>query len=133
MPRIFFDFVLSFKRIGTGEFTDSLMLDHVTGYSKKLVEYFSSKNLVLELKTKSTNIQNLYNLKHNQRTVIAWSLNPKNIINKEESASASLKERLESARICQQHGYPVAFHFDPIIYTANWEKQYKIMIGNVDS
>ena len=29
-------------RIGTGEFSDSLMLDHVTGYSSAIIEFFSN-------------------------------------------------------------------------------------------
>lgn len=121
--------ILPFKRIGTGEFTDSLMLDHITGFSKKLVSYFSTKNIVLELKTKSIHIKNLMGLKHNQRTVIAWSLNPESIIRAEEPASASLKERMDAAGICQEEGYPIAFHFDPIIYSKQWEKEYKEVIN----
>ena len=46
-------------RIGTGEFTDSLALDHITQYSKILAPYFAGKNVRFELKTKSNNIENL--------------------------------------------------------------------------
>ena len=42
-------------RIGTGELSDSLALDHITGFSKKLIEYFSNHpNVTLELKTKTS-------------------------------------------------------------------------------
>lgn len=119
---------ISCKRIGTGEFTDSLLLDHITGYSKKLVAYFSDKQIALELKTKSNNIQNLMGLTHNKRTVVAWSLNPEPIIQTEERAAATLSERFAAAQRCQHEGYPLAFHFDPIIYSAFWEKQYKEVI-----
>jgi len=122
---------MPFKRVGTGEFTDSLMLDPITGYSKKLISFFSDKHIALELKTKSTHINNLLGLKHNKRTVVAWSLNPAEIINREESASAGLEERLESAQLCQKNGYPLAFHFDPIIYSSRWETQYKKVIDTM--
>ncbi|MFH1092757.1 MAG: hypothetical protein V1739_01220, partial [Candidatus Omnitrophota bacterium] len=42
-------------RIGTGEFCDSLALDHITGYSKQLVDFFRDKPVFFELKTKSAN------------------------------------------------------------------------------
>ncbi|MFH1379600.1 MAG: radical SAM protein [bacterium] len=115
-----------FMRIGTGEFTDSLITDHITGYSKKFIAYFARQDrCVLELKTKGTNIDNLINLKHNLQTVIAWSLNPEPIIRLEETASASLDQRLNAAQTCQKQGYPVAFHFDPIIYSDTWETAYQ--------
>jgi len=43
-------------RIGTGELSDSLALDHLLGFSADLVPFFflpSGKNVLLELKTKS--------------------------------------------------------------------------------
>jgi spore photoproduct lyase len=49
-------------RIGTGEFTDSLALEHITGYSAELVRFFAGQNAVLELKTKSANVKNLIGL-----------------------------------------------------------------------
>lgn len=120
---------LAYKRIGTGEFTDSLLLDHITGYSKKLVNFFSDKYVSLELKTKSTNIRNLLGLKHNRRSVIAWSLNPDSIAKTEEPAAAPLLERLEAAKICESKGYPLGFHFDPIIFDrSTWEEEYKELI-----
>ncbi|NTV43059.1 MAG: DNA photolyase, partial [Syntrophobacteraceae bacterium] len=44
----------SLFRIGTGEFTDSLLLDPWTGFSRRLIDYFARRpNAVLELKTKT--------------------------------------------------------------------------------
>src|SRR5262249_8008759 len=41
-------------RIGTGELSDSLALDHLLGFSTELVPFFAErKNVLLELKTKS--------------------------------------------------------------------------------
>lgn len=112
-------------RIGTGEFTDSLALDRLTGLSKILVEYFAKKNnAVLELKTKSAVIENLIGLKHNGHTVIAWSLNSPQIMQHEELRSATLTERLEAARQCAEWGYKLAFHFDPLIDYPGWQDGY---------
>lgn len=112
-------------RIGTGEFTDSLAIDRLTGLSRKLVSYIATcPNAVLELKTKSGMIDNLADLDHQGRTIIAWSLNSSEIMQKEELRSATFQERLAAARQCVEWGYKLAFHFDPIIVHDGWEKGY---------
>ena len=119
-------------RIGTGELSDSLAMDHITQMSKFLVPYFADKNNVLfELKTKSDHIRNLMNVNHGGRTVIAWSLNPQSVIDREEPGTASLEERLTAARQCQEVGYKLAFHFDPLINYPEWEKDYTYIVDNV--
>jgi len=114
-----------FFRIGTGEFTDSLAIDRLTGLSRLLVNYFSrQKNAVLELKTKSGVIENLEGLDHRGRTIVAWSLNSPVIMKKEEIRSATLNERLDAAKRCAEWGYKLAFHFDPIIDHPGWQEGY---------
>jgi len=120
-------------RIGTGEFCDSLALDEITGYSTKLIPYFKDKNVFFELKTKSNRIANLLNITPSKNIVISWSLNPQLLIEKEEVATASLKDRLAAAKTLQQKGYNVAFHFDPIIYSENWKKLYEQTIESLYS
>ncbi len=114
-----------FWRIGTGEFTDSLALDRLTGLSKILVEFMRDKDsVVLELKTKTAVIANLEGLDHGGRTIIAWSLNSPAIVKGEELRTASLEQRLAAAASCASWGYRLAFHFDPIIYHPGWEQGY---------
>jgi spore photoproduct lyase len=115
-----------FLRIGTGEFTDSMALDRITGMSRKLISFFADKdNCVLELKTKSGYIENLRDIDHNGRTVMAWSLNSEEIVMQEEMRAATIDERLEAAAVCSRLGYHLAFHFDPIIAYPGWEQGYK--------
>jgi spore photoproduct lyase len=114
-----------FWRIGTGEFTDSMALDSLTGLSKILVPFMRDKQTaVLELKSKSVAIQHLEGLDHGGRTIMAWSLNSPAIMKKEELRTASLDERLEAAVQCAEWGYKLAFHFDPIIYHEGWQEGY---------
>jgi len=113
-------------RIGTGEFTDSLVLDHLTGLSSDLVEFMTARgNAVLELKTKTANIENLRNLAHGGKTITAWSLNSAAIMNREEHKTATLQERLAAAATCVDWGYRLAFHFDPLIHHDNWRSGYR--------
>jgi len=120
-------------RIGTGEFSDSLALDDITEYSKKLIPYFRDKNVLFELKTKSVNIANLLEITPSPNIIISWSLNSPQLIKTEEKASASLEERLRAAKKVQKHGYGIGFHFDPIIHTNDWKKLYSQTIKKLYS
>jgi spore photoproduct lyase len=114
-----------FHRIGTGEFTDSLAIDRLTGLSRQLVEFIGQRdNALLELKTKSAVVDNLEGLRHNGRTIVAWSLNSSEVMNRFELRSATLDERLQAAGRCAEWGYRLAFHFDPIIDHPGWQAGY---------
>lgn len=122
------------NRVGTGEFTDSLIWEPWTNLSSILVPEFARQSRsILELKTKTTNIQNLKNLKHNRKTIISWSLNTERIISTEERKTASLSARLAAAAHCEAWGYPLAFHFDPIIFYKGCEKEYKNVLKKLFS
>ena len=112
-------------RIGTGEFTDSLLLDPWTEFSRTVVPFFAKRpNAVLELKTKTVSIGNLEGLDHGGRTITAWSLNSEAIWRQEESKTAPLAKRIEAARHCASLGYSLAFHFDPMIEHPGWRQGY---------
>lgn len=112
-------------RIGTGEFTDSLLLDPWTGFSRRLVPFFARQtNAILELKTKTDFVKNLEDLHHRGRTIVAWSLNGASVVRGEEYGAATLQRRLEAARSCAQWGYHLAFHFDPMLDYPGWREEY---------
>lgn len=121
-------------RIGTGEFTDSLIWELWTDVSPLLVKRFAAQaHAVLELKTKTTAIEGLQNLNHNQKTIAAWSLNTPQIINTQERATAGLAARLKAAARCETWGYPLAFHFDPLILYDGCEDDYTRVIEQLYS
>ncbi len=114
-----------FIRVGTGEFTDSLALDPITRLNARLIPLFSaSENAVLELKTKTSHIEHLQGLVHNRKTILAWSLNTKRMAKAEEQGAATVEERIFAARKATSWGYPVAFHFDPLIHYPGWLEEY---------
>jgi len=114
-----------FWRIGTGEFTDSMALDQLTGLSQILVPFIGRQpRAVLELKTKSAAIANLQGLTHQNRTIVAWSLNSPQVMREEELRTATLDERLQAAAQVADWGYRLAFHFDPIIDHPGWQEGY---------
>ncbi|MCB4755938.1 MAG: hypothetical protein LHV69_02730 [Elusimicrobia bacterium] len=112
-------------RVGTGEFTDSLVLDHITGFSSTLIDFFRQfPEVFFEFKTKSVNIGNILTSAPAPNVVVSWSLNPQKIIDSEEAMTAPLDDRLKAARTLTEAGHRVGFHFDPIIDTEGWEKDY---------
>lgn len=124
----------SFFRVGTGEFTDSLALDRLTNLSSILVPVFAKQqNAVLELKTKSAVIDNLQQLEHGGKTIVAFSLNSRQMMATQELRAATLKQRLNAARRCAEWGYLLAFHFDPIICHHNWQNEYLATIEELFS
>jgi spore photoproduct lyase len=118
-----------FFRIGTGEITDSLILDPYIGFTREVVPFFAEQpNALLELKTKSNCVEDLLNLDPKERVVVSWSMNPQTVIDDEEHGTASLLERLEAARLCQNAGYRLGFHFDPMIEYPDWVKDYEELV-----
>jgi spore photoproduct lyase len=119
-------------RIGTGEISDSLALDDLTHYSRRLVPFFGRlSNGILELKTKSDRIANLECLDHRGHTVVSWSINSRRITREEELKTASFDERLAAARRCQDWGYKIGFHFDPLIHYEGWETDYQGAVEDI--
>ncbi len=112
-----------------GEMLDSLALDHITNLTPKLVPFFADiSNAYLMLLTKSCNIDNLLSIKPNNHTVVSWSLNSQQIIKQYEPGTASLSERINAAKLCQEHGYRIRFRIDPGILYPHWQIGYADLI-----
>ncbi len=120
------------RRVGTGEFTDSLVWDSVSDLSARLVERFASQNhAVLELKTKTAFVDRILGLSHNRKTIVAFSVNTPKVIKEQERSTASLAARLAAAKKCQENGYPLAFHFDPLVIYPGCEAEYVKVVEQI--
>lgn len=120
-------------RIGTGEFTDSLALDPVLGWTQILLPFISkTKNAVLELKTKTTEIGALLASGWRERVVVSWSLNSPLVAAREEKGAPGIRRRLLAARQCQEEGFALGFHFDPLIHHPDWSAGYRQTVEMMD-
>lgn len=118
--------------IGTGQSSDSLMWGNHEGLLDSLVEFAKNNpNVILELKSKSANIKYFKKHKAPKNIIFTWSLNPEIIIKNEEHYSDSLDKRLEAAEYISKQGNLVGFHFHPIIYYKDWEKEYKEIVDKI--
>jgi spore photoproduct lyase len=111
-------------RFCTGEFTDSMLLDRRTGLAERLVALAAAREVTLELKTKTDQIDHLLGLDHRGRTIISFSLNAPEIARAEEGQATPLAGRLKAAARAAGTGYPVGLHFDPLIFQPGWEEGY---------
>jgi spore photoproduct lyase len=119
-------------RLGTGEFTDSLFLDNLSELSILLINFFRNyPNIILELKTKSINTNNLFKVAPASNIIISWSLNSININLENESLAPNSLERIEIAKQISEYGYDLGFHFDPIILYENYLSEYQEIIKHI--
>ncbi|HUO05498.1 MAG TPA: hypothetical protein VMU16_09905 [Candidatus Binataceae bacterium] len=119
-------------RVGTGELADSLAFDSMTAMSRDLVEFFSAReNLTLELKTKTSEIENLLNADPRGRVMVSWTLSPDAVFRACEHRTAPPASRIAAARAVLDAGYRIAFHFDPLIAYEGAERDYLELIDRL--
>lgn len=112
-------------RIGTGELADSLAFDSVTGINRELVEYFAGReNLLLELKTKTDEVEGLLSVDPKGHSLVSWTLSPERVYRSSEHRTAPPAARIAAAARVLEGGYKVAFHLDPIIAYPEAEGDY---------
>jgi len=119
-------------RIGTGEFSDSLAWDSLTGYARDLVGYFRGrKGIEFEFKTKSDEVEGLLGTDPGGNIVVGFSLSPPSAARRFDHGAAPVSGRLAAAARCAEAGYRLAFHFDPVVLLPGWEDGYRELIGEI--
>lgn len=109
--------------------TDLLAIESICGFSEKWYYFIEDKkDLKIELRTKSGNIDKFLNLKPLDNFIIAFTLSPENLALKNEKYTASFKNRVNAIKELQEKGWEVRICIDPLIYSDNFEKNYSQMI-----
>ncbi len=119
-------------RVGTGEVIDSLSMDPITLYSRKLIDFFKNyPKWNLEFKTKSDQVDQFLDCDHAGNVIVSWSINPPEVIEKEEHGTARFEQRLLAAEKCRDKGFKISFHIDPMIWHPDWEKSYGFLVDEI--
>ena len=109
--------------------TDLLAIESICSFSEKWYYFIKDKkDLKIELRTKSGNIDKFLNLKPLDNFIIAFTLSPENLALKNEKYTASFKNRVKAIKELQEKGWKVRICIDPLIYSDNFEKNYSQMI-----
>lgn len=121
-------------RIGTGEFADSLFQENNLGLCKKIADLLDPyPNVLVEFKTKSADVENLSKIRTPRKAVIGFSMNTPAMIALHEKETAPLERRLLSMRRCEEMGFTIGIHFDPIFQYERWEDDYRDVVRNIFS
>jgi len=117
-----------------GELSDALVFDPLTDFSKSLIDLFNDyPQAALELRTKSTEVENLLSTPHKGNIIPSWTFSPQEVVRLYETGTPSLELRMNAAMRCQEAGYSIGLRFDPIIRISNWQKAYKEMMEAIFS
>ena len=109
--------------------TDLLAIENICGFSEKWYYFIEDKkDLKIELRTKSGNIDKFLNLKPLDNFIVAFTLSPENLALKNEKYTASFKNRVKAIKELQEKGWKVRICIDPLIYSDNFEENYGQMI-----
>ena len=124
------------QRITTGEMGDSLALDHITGVTLDILPLFRGGETLLEVRTKSANIDHIIKGSANRpdrldNLLVTWTLAPSDTIRKEEHLVSPLEERLAAIAETAAAGTSVAIRFDPVIPWYYRKDEYERLVGMI--
>ena len=112
-----------------GETADALALEHLSGFAADAIPFFAKlEGAVLELRTKSANVESILPLSHADGTIVSWTLTPQEIAEKYEIGAAPIEERLKAASQCADAGYPIGLRLDPMIHYDDWQTGYRALV-----
>lgn len=131
--------LLAIKEKGSGHFFsgydgDSLALEPKTRFLETFLPFFrKNPKALLEIRTKSAYTKPFFQHEPMDNCVIAWSLNPENIVRNLEKKTASLEKRLQALKAVQDRGWKIGLRFDPIIEHAGFFKNMQVFFEEVFS
>ncbi|MCD6362119.1 MAG: hypothetical protein J7M38_14775 [Armatimonadetes bacterium] len=109
--------------------TDTLCFEPEYGISELLAEYYASTpDQHYLIHTKSANVDFLRDVDHRGRIIVLWSLTSETASRLVEPGSATMEERIEAARKCQEAGYTVRYKFKPIVPVRGWREECERMM-----
>lgn len=126
-----------FLRLGTGEFADSLVYEPYTGFTSALLDAVNrrvgTERLSIECKTKSLHVAPLRENPNRECILLSWSLNTPFISDTEERGAPDVFSRIDAAAEAANAGFPLAFHFDPLILYPGWQEGYAQTVNRLFS
>lgn len=109
--------------------SDLLAVEHLAELCRGWIEMARAhRQLNIEIRTKSNNIDALDTIRAAENVRLVWSLTPRRYAQRYEHGTASLPNRLRAARSALERGWKVALCFDPIIYGDGWRDEYRALL-----
>nr|WP_269144095.1 radical SAM protein [Clostridium guangxiense] len=112
--------------------SDLLAFENVTGFVRRWIEAaVKNKNLLIEVRTKSTNFKAVKDMCIPNNVIFAWTILPDEVIKKYELKVPSLNARLNSIKLATQKGVQVRLSIEPIMKIANFKDVYRKFVDNI--
>jgi len=109
--------------------TDILAVENLFGVAKKWAEFVKNKDIKIELRTKSVNVD----FEYQENLAFAFSLSPDIVIERYEKFTPNLDARIRAVKKIINKGYKPIIVFDPIIKVKDYKKVYEEFIKKVFS
>lgn len=112
--------------------TDLLALEGILPYSREWI-YFAAQRgkLTMEIRTKSSNYSKIEDIQPYPNVILAWTLSPKEIIEKYEKGTPPLDSRLNAISKAIDDGWNVRLSLEPIVRVKDWRRLYTDFIHTI--
>lgn len=112
-----------------GKLQDGLALEPLSGYARTMVPFFAShRHAQMVVLTKCADVENLVDLDHAGRTILSWTVNAPEIVQRFEMNTPAVADRIDAMQRCAEAGYPVRAVLMPIIPLDDWRETYGRLI-----
>jgi spore photoproduct lyase len=111
---------------------DSLAFEPVSQFLEFFLPFFAENpRAILELRTKSANVQSLLQKKPLENVIAAFSLTPESISQKLEHKVPPLVKRLQAMSELAKAGWQIGLRLDPLIAADNFSQLYQELISTI--
>ncbi len=112
-----------------GSNSDLILENTITNNLKWTIESFANtEHGILTFPTKFDMVDDILDLKHNNKIIVRMSVNPEYIINKIEIGTSRLSKRIQAINKLKDAGYKVGILIAPVIMLDNWREMYEQLI-----
>lgn len=119
----------------SSDYSDILGMDGISNFCEEFIGFFEEfSGIHMEIRTKAANIKPLLNLWYvPQNTEIAFSLNPQELIDRYETGTASLDQRIDAINTLLEKWFRVGLRFLPLLPVRDYKNIYTQFIEYIDS
>lgn len=111
---------------------DSLALESITGFVRGFLPFFATRPRAwLELRTKSTRVDELLSREPLPNVVVAFSFTPSPVSAALERGVPPLELRLRTLSELAARGWRLGLRFDPLVYTERYRDSYRDLLDTV--
>ena len=105
--------------------TDLLAMENLFPITKSWIKFASEcKNLMIEIRTKSSNFKSIDNMDSSQNVLLSWTISPEKVSKSYEHLAPPLFQRISAIQSAMDKGWKVRLCIDPVIDMQDWNKIY---------